>query len=296
MTDTPHDPNEVALATIAPAPLAQGGAASRLLTLDRMNDHEFEARIETLRRSQSRMRRIQRELLVVDEDYGEIPGTSRGKPGEKGYKAGKPTLLKAGAEKLCKFYGLAPTFDVVRTIGDGLTAPAVHVAVTCSLHLGDALGPVIASADGTANTWESKYRWRTGARTCPSCGVVGLRRSKFPPRDRSLGSEPGWWCTPPEKGGAGCGAEFAKDDPEVTGQVSGKVENPDPLDLDNTVVKMATKRAFIAATLIATATSGLFTQDLDDMVDPKATTARTAEVAERAPRKPEADAPPAAAR
>ena len=42
-----------------------------------------------------------RRLMVKDQDFGEIPGTS------------KPTLLKPGAEKLCNFFGLEPEFTPI---------------------------------------------------------------------------------------------------------------------------------------------------------------------------------------
>lgn len=248
------------LAKVAPG-------SSRLLALDSMDEADFEARLAVLRTGQARMRRIQKELLVPDEDYGEIPGTGRGKPGEQGYVPGKPTLLKAGAEKLLKFYGLVPTFDITRTYGDGVTAPPLHVSVRCLVHMGDGDGPVLGQGDGTCSTWERKYRYRRGQRVCPSCEkptIIVTKRGK--PNEQ-------WWCVP-DKGG--CGENFAKDDPAVVDQVVGDVDNPDPLDLDNTVVKMAVKRALVAASLLVTATSGLFTQDLDDVHDAHAQTARDA--------------------
>lgn len=44
-----------------------------------------------------------------------------------------------------------------------------------------------------------------------------------------------------------------------------RVENPEVLDLQNTLVKMAKKRALVDATLNATGASRLFTQDLEDL-------------------------------
>ena len=43
-----------------------------------------------------------------------------------------------------------------------------------------------------------------------------------------------------------------------------KIENPDIADTWNTVRKMAAKRAYVAATISATAASDIFTQDLED--------------------------------
>jgi hypothetical protein len=44
-----------------------------------------------------------------------------------------------------------------------------------------------------------------------------------------------------------------------------RIDNPDPMELDNTILKMAMKRAHIAATLNATGASRIFTQDVEDL-------------------------------
>ena len=44
------------------------------------------------------------------------------------------------------------------------------------------------------------------------------------------------------------------------------MKNPDVADLVNTILKMADKRALVAATLIATGMSEYFTQDIEDFV------------------------------
>ena len=234
---------------------------ARVLSLESMSDEDFETRLTLLKRGQTRMRRLIADgLLVLDEDYGEIPGTSRGVPGEKSYKPGKNTLLKAGAEKLLKFFGLAPSFELTRTLGDGVTSPTIHVMALCLVHIGDASGEVIGSGQGTANTWEVKHRYRKTMRACPGCGAQVLRTSKFPPKGSPTNEPGGFWC-PRDKNG--CGAEFHHDDPSVLNQDVGESENRDPYDLDNTVVKMARKRSLVDAALLVTATSGLFTQDME---------------------------------
>ena len=65
----------------------------------------------------------------------------------------------------------------------------------------------------------------------------------------------------------GCGAKFADNAPEIVNQETGVVKNPDIADLANTILKMADKRALIAATLIATGMSEYFTQDVEDFID-----------------------------
>ena len=44
-----------------------------------------------------------------------------------------------------------------------------------------------------------------------------------------------------------------------------QIENPDPADLQNTLIKMANKRAFVDAVLKATGASRMFTQDMEDL-------------------------------
>lgn len=242
---------EAIVAEPVPAGQAEGALIRRedagVMGLALMADKDFENRLEILKKGQERVRRIQKDLMVKDEDYGVIPGTP------------KPTLLKPGAEKLCNVYGLVATFDERTIEGDGEATPTLRVRVTCYLHRGSKDGPVVAEGSGAANSWEKKHRYRAAERACPSCGVVGtIRRSKFP--DRETGDK-GWYCHD-KKGG--CGTNFHSEDPSITDQQLGQVENPDPFDVENTLVKMATKRAYVDATLRATATSGLFTQDLED--------------------------------
>jgi hypothetical protein len=67
-----------------------------------------------------------------------------------------------------------------------------------------------------------------------------------------------WYC-PGFKGG--CWSKFELDDPSVT--PPGKVENPDPYGLAETLIQIASKRSFVAAIRRATGTSGLFSQDDD---------------------------------
>lgn len=211
-----------------------------------MSAEEFAARLESVETAQKRVRQIQARLMKDGEDYGEIPGTQ------------KPTLLKPGAEKLAAFYGLVATFEVQLTHGDGVTTPPARAFVRCLMHLGSADGPVVGEGYGTASAWESKHRWRTAKRSCPSCGSVGaISKSKY--ADRETG-DIGWYCRD-------CKANYASTDEAITAQELGRIENPDPSDVENTVVKIGKKRAFVDGVLTTTATSGLFTQDVEDSAD-----------------------------
>lgn len=207
-------------------------------------EEEFEQRLAGLRKSQERLRKIKASLMTQDVHYGVIPGTGD-----------KPTLLKPGAEVLCSVYGLRPDFVPTVEHGDGQDAPDIAVTMRCELHLGDLDGPVVAVGYGMANSWERKHRYRRGERTCPKCGVVGsVIKGKA-----EFGG--GWLCWG-KKGG--CGAKFNADDQDIVGQAVGDVENPDPHDLANTLIKMAKKRALLDAVLTGTASSDIFTQDLEE--------------------------------
>jgi hypothetical protein len=231
--------------------LASGDAAG-VMQLASMSEEEFNARLAILKKGQERLRIIQAELLIgptkdnsEGEDYGVIPGTK------------KPTLLKPGSEKLCLFYGLVPTFEERWIEGDGQTTPHLRVKVTCYLHRGSKDGPIVGEGAGAANSWEKKHRWRRAQRSCPACGVAGaIRKSKYP--DKNTGDY-GWYCRE-----EGCKANFVSDDPAIIDQEMGDVENPDPFEVENTLIKMGYKRAQVDATLRTTATSGIFSQDLED--------------------------------
>lgn len=206
-----------------------------------MDDAAFERNIEMLQRGQQRLVELTEKLLVSGQDYGRVPGIK------------KPFLQKPGAEKLCNFYGLAVRFEVDRIEGDGVIAPNLAYHVRAYAHLRDFDGPVVAQGFGEANTWEERYRWRDAKPTCPACNREGLIRGK--PDGKLKGK---WWC-PSREGG--CNRTFEAADPAVI--AGGKVENPDPWGLANTLIKMAEKRAHVDVTLRATGTSGFFTQDED---------------------------------
>lgn len=191
-------------------------------------------------------------VMRPDVDYGIIPGTP------------KPTLLKPGAEKLTTLFGLTTRFVVVDKTEDWTGdqhggEPFFYYWYRCQLWRGERL---IAEADGSCNSRESKYRWRNADRKCPNCDQATIKRSKFPPKGAAKDAEPGWYCY--AKVG-GCGAEFGAKDPAILGQQTGRTPNPDICDQVNTFQKMSQKRAMIAATLIGVNASEFFTQDVEDI-------------------------------
>ncbi len=182
-----------------------------------------------------------RDYLVEGEDFGKIPG------------APKPTLLKPGADKLCELYGLSDDYEFIERVEDydrGLFDYTIKCILTSRRH-----GVMVSSGLGCCSSLESKYRWRDSRRLCPQCGKDTIIKGK-----EEYGG--GWICFA-KKGG--CGAKFSPTDEKITGQTIGRTLNEDIADLKNTILKMAKKRAKVDATLSATRSSGVFTQDLEDM-------------------------------
>lgn len=212
-----------------------------------MSDEDFDRNLAAMEKGVARAKRMKAAIMVEDEDFGLIPGTQ------------KPTLLKPGAEKLALAYGLTGRFDHHLTYGHSEDEPPITVVVDCYLHLGGHDGPAIAQGMGMASSFEKRYRWRKGGRVCPDCGKEGVIYTK--------GRGGQWWHPTDAKPAGGCGANFPKDDARLADQSTADVENPDPFELGNTLLKMAEKRAYVDAVLRATASSGLFSQDMEDMDD-----------------------------
>lgn len=176
-------------------------------------------------------------------DYGSFAGVA------------KPSLLKPGAEKISTLFGLTPKFTctdkVMNWNGDGNpdNEPFFYFEYKCELYKG---GEYVSSCVGSCNSWEKKYRYRRGELVCPNCGKP-LRKSK---------NSDGFYCWAKQ---GGCGATFTANDPRITNQKVGDVKNLDTAEQVNTFQKMAQKRAFIGAVLIACNLSEYYTQDIEDM-------------------------------
>jgi hypothetical protein len=213
-----------------------------------------------------------RRIMVRDQDFGEIPGTS------------KPTLLKPGAEKLCNFFGLEPEFTPIVEDLDWMGAQHggevfCYARYRCRL-LRE--GRVVGVGEGSSNSWEAKYRYRWVAegqvpehldRThLAKCGVhrtlcefeFAIERAET---TGTYGKPAGHWqrfrdavhngaarsVEKPTRRGMSVAWEI-DDDTSLY-----RVPNPDVADVVNTIQKMAQKRALVAATLIATSASEFFT-------------------------------------
>lgn len=189
----------------------------------------------------------------------------------------KPALLKPGAELLNAAMGLHPVLsdEYPPTIEERGGEMFIQFRRTCAIYR--QTGPseldrmLVGQASGECNSWETKYRYRGQAgRVCPECGAGAIIKGnpKYAP---TVGDKRGGQVLPGyEKGGYlcwkkkdGCGAVFP-DNHAVGQQETVREKNPDPMALVNTILKMADKRALVAATLIATGCSDLFTQDIEE--------------------------------
>lgn len=212
-------------------------------------------------------------VMVEGKHYGKVPGSD------------KPTLLKPGAELLLSNMGLRPVLtdenppilditgaDHVNAKGDN--EPYIAYRRKCQIYR--QTGPteheriLIAEASGSCNSWEKKYRYRKGQRLCPVCNKATIIKGKqFDKKLAEQGVPGDWVCWKKEGKSDGCGAKFKHDSVEGRALAEQSVEdipNPDVADLDNTILKMADKRAMVAACLLATGCSDIFTQDIEDRI------------------------------
>lgn len=179
-------------------------------------------------------------------DFGPIPGAGK-----------KKVLLKSGADKLTELYGLYDEYAVEAQ--ENFETKLFYYKITCTLK-SRRDDSIVGTGLGSCSTYESKYRWRDSQRSCPKCKAQAIIKGK----DEFGG---GWLCWA-KKGG--CGGKFKDGDTAIEGQTIGRVENPDIMDTVNTVLKMAKKRAKIDAVIGVTRSSGIFTQDLEDVPMPPA--------------------------
>lgn len=192
-----------------------------------VNIEEYAMSLEGLVKQVQLIQRVMEKVMKQDEHYGVIPGTQ------------KPTLLKPGAEKLCLTFRLDPNYEIMREIRE---KDFIAYTIKCDLrHI--ATGQDIASGIGSCNSRETKYRYRSENTGQP------VPKEYWDDRDSSVLG----------------GSQFRPRKKDGKWVIFEQIENDNPWDLDNTLVKMACKRALVAATLNATAASDIFTQDIEDM-------------------------------
>lgn len=174
-------------------------------------------------------------------DYGIIPGTT------------KPTLLLPGMEKLMRALRLRAEYVSTEKMID-FEQGIFFYEYECRLSEVET-GLCVSTAIGSANSRETKWRWRNAERVCPNCGNATIIKGK-----EEYGG--GWVCFQ-KKGG--CNSKFKDNDPAIANQTVGRVENPDIADQVNTISKIAQKRALASAIKCAANVSEFFTVDIEDM-------------------------------
>lgn len=187
------------------------------------------------------IQRVMRDVMKDGTHYGKVPGCGD-----------KPTLLQPGADKLCLTFRFDAEFETLTAVRE---KDFLLFEIRCTLYHGPT-GMRVASGMGACSSRESKYGLRDAPRICPKCGVGGaIIKGKA-----EYGG--GFLCFG-KKGG--CGAKFPDNDQSILGQKVGKVPVENVWEQYNTILKMACKRAKVAAVLNGTAASDIFTQDIEDM-------------------------------
>ena len=201
-------------------------------------DFDFTTDVQRVVAQKRAIHEIMKTVMKPNEHYGVIEGCK------------KPSLLQPGADVLGLLFRLAPKYEIIaKEEGD----KRLTFDVRCTLeHI--QTHEVWGEGLGSATTDEDRYYNQLTAKLCPKCHQPAIAHSK----------NGGWFCWA-KKGG--CGAEFAENDETIQGQ-TGQLDLRKMRGLRNTIVKMAAKRAHVAATRTATAASDIFSQDLEDL-DPE---------------------------
>lgn len=229
--------------------------------------------IEELHSELEFIRGIMKSEMKEGVDYGKVPGCGD-----------KPGLFQPGAQKLMMVFRLSCRVkkEEVKDIPHPNIAGHREYAFTIT-----AVSATGREWDGvgTCSTMESKYRYRSMGRKCPSCGRSTILKSKK--------GKPEWFCW---KKKGGCGATFALDAAAIMNQPEGKIEHDNPADNWNTVRKIAFKRALVYANINATNSSELWSQDLEDLAKAANEEAEFEDPGHEEPPPPRQEAPPPARR
>jgi len=211
-----------------------------------------------------------KEILKSGLDYGVIPSVS------------KPSLFKAGAEKLRFVYGL--TTEMVKTSETiDYDKKLYDVSYKCTVKT--KAGQVLAECEGNVNSFEPKYAY-----TWVSEDQIpeGLDKTKLKKQGSVIqefqfalqkmettgkyGKPQAYWDKWVEAKKAGKCTQIMKKTSTgkemVAYEIASfnyRIANPDVMGLKNTMMKMAQKRAFVGAILMATGASEFYTQDVEDM-------------------------------
>lgn len=223
----------------------------------------------------SQMRAFVKQEMVEGKDYGIIPGTE------------KPSLWQPGAQKLATFFGLSINhvlMDHKEVWGgdDPFFMYRYRAIITRN-------GVILAEVEGSANSKETRYRWRWVDEDQVPTGLdLNDLESKVSSKGRfqwqiDKADTTGQYGKPAEYWQEFVDAMLNKkakvyDKKQTWGEqkdapfveiesVSYRIPNPEIFSLVNTIQKIAQKRAFVAAVIIAANASEFFTQDMEDITD-----------------------------
>ncbi len=178
--------------------------------------------LEEMKKWYETMTEFGKEILKLNIDYGLFEGSV------------KPALLKPGAEKIKKAFGLqVDRMDCVREIFD---RDNNYIDYTYKCIIASKSGLKLGICDGNANSKEDKFRY------------VFRPSNKVPPKKEI------------EKMKAERRGKWKKHNDKWIWYE--RIENPDIISLKNSIQKVAQKRAFVGAILMATGASEFFTQDI----------------------------------
>jgi len=173
------------------------------------------------------------ELLIEDIHFGKIPGTER------------PTLLKAGAERLLQMFRLRPSYEITRR--DLENDHREYEITTTLIHR--PTGQIVGAGVGSASTKESRYAYRRGEPESTGKPVpqeYWKIRKSHPKKGQDL------------LGGKEMIARKIEGQWLICKKSEERVPNPNIADTYNTVKKVAKKRSLVDACLTATACSDVF--------------------------------------
>jgi hypothetical protein len=161
-----------------------------------------------------------KDFLVENNDYAAYGGFR------------KPILLKSGAEKLQKAFGLE--IELLECVNEVFDRTNPYIDVTYKCKVSDSAKRYSGICEGTATSEEPNFKYKL------------IRSDAKPGRTESIrlkAEGKGKWM-------------------KVDGQWFwyDKIINPDILGMKNTIKKIAQKRAYVGAVIMATGTSGYFSQ------------------------------------
>lgn len=171
-----------------------------------------------IRHQVNTIQEVMQDVMKPDVHYGVITGTD------------KPSLYKAGAEKIMATFRLAADPEVEDLSDDDQVRYRVKVRLTSPS------GVFVGSGIGECSSSEEKYKWRFA--------VCDEEFESTPENRRRIKWKRGWQNQPAKKV---------------------KQVRTEPADQANTVLKMAKKRGLVDAVLTATAASDCFSQDIEDL-------------------------------